>query len=182
MSAGGAGLPAGPGRAAEQAPAAGRATAPPVSRTAFRAGSARRSGGRTTDRRIYISKTTGGAATGTHALAPAEESSRSPILERLAEIPEEAVWLASWKSVRYRTNVHAFMRLMGRSSSDQLRATTHREIVFRENHMRETEGLENSTVRRRLAALSSLFRHLVRHRHMEKNPAAEVRRPSVNRR
>ncbi|MDB6136788.1 MAG: site-specific recombinase XerD [Verrucomicrobiales bacterium] len=138
------------------------------------------------ERRIHISKTNGGTAAGTHPLASDAQPSRSPILERLAEIPEEAVWLASQKSERtrhpYRTDVHAFMRLLGMSSSDQLRGTTHREIVFWENHMREIKGLENSTVRRRLAALSSLFRHLVRHRHMEKNPAAEVRRPSVNRR
>jgi len=38
-----------------------------------------------------------------------------------------------------------------------------------------------STVRRSLAALSSLFKHLVRHNHAAKNPVAEVERPAINR-
>jgi len=40
--------------------------------------------------------------------------------------------------------------------------------------MCETEGAEASTVRRRLAALSSLFKHLVRHGEVERNPVADV--------
>ncbi len=47
--------------------------------------------------------------------------------------------------------------------------------------MRETEGAEASTVCRRLAALSSLFKHLVRHGEVERNPVADVERPSINR-
>jgi site-specific recombinase XerD len=36
-------------------------------------------------------------------------------------------------------------------------------------------------VRRRLAALSSLFKHLVRYGYAEKNPVSEVERPAINR-
>lgn len=43
-----------------------------------------------------------------------------------------------------------------------------------ERIMREIDGAAPSTVRRRLAALSSLFKHLVRHNHVEKNPVSEV--------
>ena len=47
--------------------------------------------------------------------------------------------------------------------------------------MRETEHAASSTIRRRLAALSSLFKHLVRHGHAARNPVGEVERPAINR-
>lgn len=47
--------------------------------------------------------------------------------------------------------------------------------------MREGDGAAASTVRRRLAALSSLFKHLVRYGYAEKNPVSEVERPAINR-
>ncbi|HUF64012.1 MAG TPA: tyrosine-type recombinase/integrase [Verrucomicrobiales bacterium] len=116
--------------------------------------------------------------------SPTDDSAR-PLPGPLSHIPEEAVWLASQKSERtrraYRTDVQAFMETLGIRSTQELRSCTHREVILWERHMRETEGLENSTVRRRLAALSSLFRHLIRHSYMEKNPATDISRPSVNR-
>jgi site-specific recombinase XerD len=47
--------------------------------------------------------------------------------------------------------------------------------------MREVERAASSTIRRRLAALSSLYKHLVRHGHATKNPVGEVERPAINR-
>ncbi len=47
--------------------------------------------------------------------------------------------------------------------------------------MRESENAAPSTVRRRLAALSSLFKHLVRHGYASRNPVADVTRPTINR-
>jgi hypothetical protein len=47
--------------------------------------------------------------------------------------------------------------------------------------MRETERAAPSTIRRRLAALSSLYKHLVRHGHAVRNPVGEVERPAINR-
>lgn len=47
--------------------------------------------------------------------------------------------------------------------------------------MREEQGAAASTVRRRLSALSSLFKHLVRHGAASRNPVADVARPNVNR-
>src|SRR5688500_1772504 len=51
-----------------------------------------------------------------------------------------------------------------------------------ERLMREVEGKGATTVRRRLAALSSLFTHLVKFGVVDKNPVREVERPVVNRR
>ena len=47
--------------------------------------------------------------------------------------------------------------------------------------MREAEHAAPSTIRRRLSALSSLFKHLVRHGHAAKNPVTEIERPAINR-
>jgi len=62
------------------------------------------------------------------------------------------------------------------------RMVDHKAVITWERIMRETENAAPSTVRRRLAALSSLFKHLVRHEHIKKNPAADIERPAINRR
>ena len=46
---------------------------------------------------------------------------------------------------------------------------------------REQEGAAASTIRRRLAALSSLFKHLVKHGGASRNPVVDVERPTINR-
>src|SRR5881397_1406539 len=51
-----------------------------------------------------------------------------------------------------------------------------------ERLMREEQGSQASTVRRRLAALSSLFAHLVKFDVVAMNPVRDVERPVVNRR
>src|SRR5918992_6125902 len=104
----------------------------------------------------------------------------------LAMIPEEDVWLASRKSARtrraYRTDVAHFMRTFNIRSADELRKVDHRAVMAWERLMREEEGKEATTVRRRLSALSSLFTHLVKFGVVDKNPVREVERPAVNRR
>src|SRR5215216_64929 len=88
-------------------------------------------------------------------------------VDQLAAIPEEEIWLAKQKSPRtrraYRLDVRHFMRALGISEIDQLRAVDHRAVIAWERMQREQEGAAASTVRRRLAALSSLFKHLVKH-------------------
>jgi integrase/recombinase XerD len=107
-------------------------------------------------------------------------------VEMLKTIPEEEVWLASRKSARtrraYRTDVAHFMRTFGISTPEELRTVDHRAVMAWERLMREEEGKEVSTVRRRLAALSSLFAHLVKFGVVEVNPVRDVERPVVNRR
>ena len=106
-------------------------------------------------------------------------------LADLAAIPEEEVWLASQKSARtrraYRLDVAHFMRTLGITTPDQLRQVDHRAVIAWERIMREQQGAAASTVRRRLSALSSLFKHLVRHGSAGRNPVADVARPSINR-
>jgi site-specific recombinase XerD len=47
--------------------------------------------------------------------------------------------------------------------------------------MREVERTASSTIRRRLAALSSLFRHLIDYGGAARNAAREVARSAINR-
>ncbi len=106
-------------------------------------------------------------------------------LADLAAIPEEEVWLASQKSARtrraYKLDVAHFMKTLGITTPDMLRQVDHRAVIAWERIMREEQGAAASTVRRRLSALSSLFRHLVRHGAASRNPVADVTRPNINR-
>ncbi len=103
----------------------------------------------------------------------------------LADIPEEDVWLAKQKSERtrraYKQDVQHFMRTLTIRSYEELRRVDHRAVIAWERIMREIDEAKPSTVRRRLAALSSLFKHLVRYGYAAKNPVSEVERPAINR-
>src|ERR1039457_5429347 len=87
----------------------------------------------------------------------------------LADIPEEEIWLAKQKSERtrraYKQDVQHFMRTLTIRSYEELRQVDHRAVIAWERIMRDSEKAASSTIRRRLAALSSLMKHLVRHGH-----------------
>jgi integrase/recombinase XerD len=107
------------------------------------------------------------------------------VMEKLADIPEEEIWLAKQKSARtrraYRLDVRHFMATLGITTTGELRQVDHRAVIAWERSMRETQHAAPSTIRRRLSALSSLFKHLVRHGHAAKNPVREIERPAINR-
>jgi integrase/recombinase XerD len=121
------------------------------------------------------------------AVVPSSRGSLQRLsIDQLASIPEEQVWLASRKSARtrraYHNDVAHFMRTFNIQSPDELRKIDHRAVMAWEWLMREEQGSQASTVRRRLAALSSLFAHLVKFGVVETNPARDVERPAINRR
>jgi integrase/recombinase XerD len=107
------------------------------------------------------------------------------VMQTLAEIPEEEIWLAKQKSARtrraYRLDVQHFMRTLSITTSDELRQVDHRAVIAWERSMREVEHAAPTTVRRRLSAVSSLFKHLVRHSLATINPVREIERPTINR-
>lgn len=108
----------------------------------------------------------------------ADQSGPLTRLEQLAEIPEEDIWLAKQKSAQtrraYRLDVRHFMGALGITTMEQLRTIDHRTVIAWERMQREQEGAAPSTVRRRLAALSSLFKHLVQHGAAVRNPVVDV--------
>lgn len=126
------------------------------------------------------------STTGTGLLKNCDSLPTNRVLESLAAIAEEEVWLASQKSARtrlaYKSDVAHFMRLVVITAPEQLRQVDHRAVIAWEVHMRETERLQPTTIRRRMSALSSLFSHLVRHGVVAQNPVREVVRPAINRR
>jgi len=106
-------------------------------------------------------------------------------LDELAAIPEEEIWLAKQKSKQtrraYRLDVRHFVRALDILSIEALRQVDHRAVIAWERMQREQEGAAPSTIRRRLAALSSLFKHLVKHGAASRNPVVDVDRPAINR-
>jgi site-specific recombinase XerD len=109
---------------------------------------------------------------------------RVSTIEQLADIPEETIWLQKQKSARtrraYRLDVRHFMRTLSIATPEELRQADHKAVIAWERYMREVECAASSTIRRRLAALSSLYKHLVRHGHAARNPVGEVERPAIN--
>jgi integrase/recombinase XerD len=112
-------------------------------------------------------------------------AARVSTVAQLAQIPEEEIWLQKQKSARtrraYRLDVQHFMATLQISSIDELRQVDHKAVIAWERYMREVEHAASSTIRRRLAALSSLFRHLIDYGGAARNPAREVARPAINR-
>jgi site-specific recombinase XerD len=106
-------------------------------------------------------------------------------VDAIAAIPEEEIWLAKQKSPRtrraYRADVDHFLRTIGIRDADSLRRTDHKAVIAWERYLRESEKAQPSTIRRRLAALSSLFKHLVQHGQVQRNPVADIQRPTINR-
>jgi hypothetical protein len=94
---------------------------------------------------------------------------RVSTIAELAAIPEEEIWLSKQKSARtrraYRLDVQHFMRTLSTGTPEELRQADHKAVIAWKRYMREVEHAASSTIRRRLAALSSLYKHLVRHSH-----------------
>src|SRR5271155_2903220 len=95
--------------------------------------------------------------------APRPADQLPSTIATLALIPEEEIWLQSQKSARtrraYRLDVADFLRTLRIATPAELRQVDHKAVIAWERIMRESEHAAPSTVRRRLAALSSLFKH-----------------------
>ena len=100
----------------------------------------------------------------------------------LAAAGPEAEWLANIRSGRtrraYRGDVAAFCAFAGIEAREALRTVT-RAHVIAWRHALERDGLSGATVRRRLAALSSLFDWLCGNGAAPGNPVRGVQRPPV---
>jgi len=106
------------------------------------------------------------------------------ILEAMAAIPEEELWLQSQRSPHtrcaYKEDVRHFMRAFGITTSDELRQVGRAAVIA---WVRQTDDAQEMprTVRRRLSAPSSLFRRLIEQHLVTANPVRDIKRPSVER-
>lgn len=103
----------------------------------------------------------------------------------LAQVPAEEVWLASLRSERtrkaYRQDVSDFVGALDIASREELYAVTPAAVLAWQALL-EARAMKPTTLRRKLSALSSLFRHLVKEQLVSHNPVRDITRPRVNRR
>ncbi|WOD19100.1 tyrosine-type recombinase/integrase [Paraburkholderia kirstenboschensis] len=102
---------------------------------------------------------------------------------QLSNVPPEAEWFANLDNPRtrraYQTDLRDFMGFVGIAQPDEFRTVTRAHVLAWRKRL-ETRQLSGATIRRKLAALSSLFDHLCEHNTVLLNPVAGVKRPRGN--
>ena len=113
---------------------------------------------------------------------PAGVPATTTPLDVLAQVPEEQVWLANFPSHEtrktYRAAVGSFITALRLTSADDFRKVTRAAVIAWRDQLL-SEGKTPRTIRARLAALSSLFRHLQEQNLMDTNPVEAVKRPEL---
>ena len=102
--------------------------------------------------------------------------------QKLADVPAAAEWLANVYNPNtrraYGSDVGEFMSMLGVRRFGELRLVR-RAHVIAWRKMLEARGLGPSTRRRKLSAVSSLFRYLCNENAVHENPVSGVRRPRM---
>ena len=100
----------------------------------------------------------------------------------LAAVPAEAEWFANIDNPRtrraYRNDIHEFMGFVGIETPEEFRTVTRAHVLAWRKDL-EGRELSDTTIRRKLAALSSLFEHLCDANAVTHNPVKGVKRPKV---
>ena len=107
----------------------------------------------------------------------------APEFQRLAEVPPEAQWFANLDSVQtrraYKNDLRAFMAFTGIEKPEEFRTVTRSHILAWRADL-ESQKLAGSTIRRKLAALASLYEYLCDTNAVTHNPVKGVKRPKVD--
>jgi len=100
---------------------------------------------------------------------------------RLADIPAEVEWFANLRNPNtrkaYRGDIHDFSTFVGVHTPGDFRRVTRAHVLVWRDHLVARE-LGAATIRRKLAALSSLYAYLCDRNAVEGNPVAGVARPT----
>ncbi len=103
--------------------------------------------------------------------------------QHLADVPAALVWLANIDNPNtkraYKNDVEAFIAFCGIERPDELREVTRAHIIAWRSHL-EAQDLAPATLRRKLAAVSSLFDYLCNENAVEHNPVSGVKRPPAD--
>jgi len=115
-------------------------------------------------------------------IQPGEGLPTAARFQQLADVPPEIEWFANLgsKATRraYETAIGDFMAFAGIRRPEEFRSVTRAHVIaWRDDLVRRELG--GSTVRHRLAALSSLFEYLCERNAVTHNPVKGVRRPRV---
>ena len=116
-----------------------------------------------------------------------EKSSRQlsrEVFSKLRDIPPEVEWFANIDNVQtrraYKNDLNDFMAFVGLDQVEDLRSITRAHVLAWRTDL-EQRTLAKSTVRRKLAALSSLFNYLSDANAVQNNPVDGVKRPTAPR-
>lgn len=106
----------------------------------------------------------------------------APEFHQLAQVPPATEWFANIDNPNtrraYRNDLTEFMTFVGISSPEELRLITRAHVLAWRRDLERRE-LSGGTIRRKLAALSSLFEYLSDANAVMHNPVKGVRRPKV---
>jgi site-specific recombinase XerD len=102
--------------------------------------------------------------------------------QHLAEVPPEVEWFANLGNAAtrrvYENALKDFMQFTGIAKPEEFRVVTRAHVIaWRDDLVKR--GLSGTTVRHRLAALSSLFEYLCDRNTVTHNPVKGVKRPPV---
>lgn len=115
-------------------------------------------------------------------LAMSSRALTAPEFHRLAQVPPATEWFVNLDNANtrraYRNDLEEFMTFVGLSAPEELRLVTRAHILAWRKDLERRE-LAGSSVRRKLAALSSLFEYLSDANAVTHNPVKGVRRPKV---
>lgn len=107
----------------------------------------------------------------------------APEFSRLAQVPPEAQWFANLDSVQtrraYSNDIRSFMAFAGIVQPEEFRLVARGHILAWRAEL-EKQGLAGATIRRKLAALASLYEYLCNANAVTHNPVKGVKRPKVD--
>ena len=115
--------------------------------------------------------------------APADRRLTAAQFQTLAEVPAAVEWFANINNPRtrraYQNDLQDFCGFVGLAGAEEFRAVT-RAHVLAWRADQEQRGLAGATIRRKLAALASLFDHLLENNAVAGgNPVHGVKRPRI---
>jgi site-specific recombinase XerD len=120
-----------------------------------------------------------------HDLVPTPASSRTltaPEFHQLTQVPPATEWFANIDSPNtrraYRNDLQEFMGFVGITTPEEFRLVSRAHVLAWRADLERRE-LAGSTLRRKLAALSSLFEYLCERNAVSTNPVDGVKRPKV---
>jgi integrase/recombinase XerD len=101
----------------------------------------------------------------------------------LADVPPELEWLANIPNAKtrraYKVDLADFSAFTGITKPEELRTVTRAHVIAWRKQL-EARGLEPSSIRRKLSALSSLFDYRCERNAVAGNPVDGVKRPAAN--
>jgi integrase/recombinase XerD len=106
----------------------------------------------------------------------------APEFQQLAEVPAETQWFANIDNPQtrraYQSDLAGFIRFAGVQSPTEFRQITRSHVLAWRTEL-EGQQLKGATIRRKLAALASLFEYLCNENAVTHNPVKGVKRPRV---